>query len=248
MKEDEEMVVHRKAVLWVATIAIAAGILTACSSSGDDGPALADQPTSTPVPASNGAPSPSSGALEPGTYVFSTFDSDFDASYRITMDLLDGYEGVDGGPVNGGSGNSQGISAWTVGNLYADPCHWAGTLLDPPAGPSVDGLVEALASQPQRGASRPTAVELGGFTGTFMEMTVPAGIDLADCQGGQFRTWIDPALAGSRWLEPGQHDLLWIVDVDGRRLVIDAALGADTTAQDRADRMQMVESIRIEPV
>jgi hypothetical protein len=241
------MIMHRKTRVLVATLAIA-GILTACSSSGDDGPPRVDETTSTPAPASNGAPSPSFGALEPGTYVFSTFDPDFDASYRITMDLLDGYDGVDGGAVNGGSGNSQGISAWTVGNVYADPCHWVGTLLDPPPGPSVDGLVEALASQPQRGASRPTAVELDGFTGTFMEMTVPAGIDLADCHNDQFRTWIDPALEGARWLEPGQHDLLWIVDVDGRRLVIDAALGADTTAQDRADRIQMVESIRIELV
>jgi hypothetical protein len=248
VKEDKEMVMHRKAVLWVATIAIAAGILTACSSSGDDGPARGDLPTSTPVPASTGTPSPSFGALEPGKYVLSTFDPDFDASYRITMDLLDGYEGVDGGPVNGGSGNGQGISAWTVGNVYAHPCHWVGTLLDPPAGPSVDGLVEALASQPQRHASRPTDVELGGFTGTFMEMTVPAGIDLAGCHDGQFRTWVDPALEGARWLEPGQRDLLWIVDVDGRRLVIDAALGVGTSAQDRADRIQMVESIRIEPI
>jgi hypothetical protein len=41
---------------------------------------------------------------------------------------------------------------------------------------------------------------------------------------------------------------LWIVDVDGTRLVIDAALGSETTQQDRADRIHMVESIRIEPV
>jgi hypothetical protein len=245
MKEEQEMVMHRKTRMLVATIAIA-GILTACSSSGDDGTPRAEEPTSAP----DGASSPSTSiGEEAGTYVFSTFDPDFDGSYRITMDLLDGYEGDDeGGAVNGGSGNSQGISAWTVGNVYADPCHWVGTLLDPPPGPSVDGLVQALASQPQRGASRPSAVELGGFTGTFMEMTVPARIDLADCHSGEFRTWIDPLLAGARWLEPGQHDLLWIVDVDGRRLVIDAALGADTSAQDRADRIQMVESIRIEPV
>jgi hypothetical protein len=39
-----------------------------------------------------------------------------------------------------------------------------------------------------------------------------------------------------------------IVDVDGCRLVNDSALGPDTTQQDRADRIQMVESIRIEPV
>jgi hypothetical protein len=78
-----------------------------------------------------------------------------------------------------------------------------------------------------------------------MELTVPAGIDLADCNGGEFRTWVH-TMGGAMDLEPGQRDLLWIVDVDGSRLVIDAALGPDTTQQDRADRIQMVESIRIE--
>ena len=76
---------------------------------------------------------------------------------------------------------------------------------------------------------------------------MPARLDLTGCDDGQFRTWVDP-MGGERNLEPGQRDLLWIVDVDGSRLVIDSALGPDTTPQDRADRIQMVESIQIEPV
>jgi hypothetical protein len=38
------------------------------------------------------------------------------------------------------------------------------------------------------------------------------------------------------------------VEHDGSRLVIDAALGPETTPQDRADRIDMLESIHIEPV
>ncbi len=113
---------------------------------------------------------------------------------------------------------------------------------------SVDGLVAGLASQRSRHASAATDVSVDGFTGKYMELPVPARLNLADCHDGQFRTWLDPALEGARYLEPGRHDLLWIVDVDGSRLVIDAALGPDTTPQDRADRIQMVEGIRIEPV
>jgi hypothetical protein len=130
--------------------------------------------------------------------------------------------------------------------VYSDPCEWAGTLLDPPIDPSVDGLVVGLASQKDRHATAPTDVSLSGFTGKYMELTTPAGIDVADCDGGEFRTWIDAD--GQRSLEANQRDLLWIVDVDGTRIVIDAALGPDTTPQDRADRTHMVESIRIEPV
>jgi hypothetical protein len=218
----------RKPIVFVALLMIAAGILAACSSSGDDTPAGATGSSQTP---------------DPSLHVFKT-DTDFDASYRITMHLLDGYAGE--GVVFGTDGG-QGISAWTVRNVYAEPCKWAGTLLDPPIDPSVDGLVAGLTSQKDRHATAPTDVSLSGFTGKYMELTVPARIDLADCHGGEFRTWVDPT-GGPRYLEPGQRDLLWIVDVDGSRLVIDAALGPETTQQDRADRIQMVESIRIDPV
>jgi hypothetical protein len=241
MKGVDGMVTQRKTGMFVATLTIMALMLAACSSAGDDTQSGATGSSPTPDPSSSVA------AAEPGTYVFTTTDPDFDASYRITMDLLDGYGSVAGDQVVLGTDGGQGISTWTVGNVYAEPCRWDGTLLDPPIDQSVDGLVAGLASQKSRHASAATDVTLDGFTGKHMELTVPARIDLADCNGGQFRTWVDPT-GGARWLEPGQRDLLWIVDVDGSRLVIDAALGPDTTRKDRADRIQMVESIRIQPV
>lgn len=104
-----------------------------------------------------------------------------------------------------------------------------------------------MTSQKDRHATAATDVTLDGFNGKYMELTTPARIDLAHCDGGEFRTWLDP-LGGHRNLEADQRDLLWIVDVGGTRLVIDSALGPNTTPQDRADRIQMVESTRIEPV
>jgi hypothetical protein len=221
----------RKPIVFVAILMIAAVVLAACSSAGNDTQAGATRSSTTP---------------DPSPHVFKTFDTNFDAKYRITMNLLDGYSADDPNPVVFGSDGGQGISAWTVRNVYADPCKWAGTLLDPPIDPSVDGLVAGLMSQKDRHATAPTDVSLSGFTGKYMELTTPAGIDVADCDGGEFRTWIDAN--GQRNLEADQRDLLWIVDVDGTRLVIDSALGPETTQQDRADRIQMVESIRIEPV
>jgi tetrahydromethanopterin S-methyltransferase subunit H len=42
--------------------------------------------------------------------------------------------------------------------------------------------------------------------------------------------------------------MLWIIDVDGVPLLIDASLGeAGTSAQDRAAHIQIAESVRIEP-
>jgi hypothetical protein len=171
-------------------------------------------------------------------------DPDFDAAYVITMKLLDGYQGDD---VVFGSDEGQGLSTWAVGNVFANPCHSNNTLMDPSIGSSVDALVTGLAAQKRHPATPPTDVELDGYAGKYMEMRVPAAIDVADCDHGEFRTWSDPS-GCCRYLEAGQRDLLWILDVDGNRLVIDAALGPDTTKQDRADRVQMVESVRIEPV
>ena len=205
------------------------------------------------MPAGPPSPSPSvtaptatllpDGPLAAGTYAFKTFVPAFDASHLVTMDVPGGYEG--GGNFVIFHGPGQGISTWIIGNVFAEPCHSSGTLLDPPVGSSVHDLVAALESQKQRHASTPTDVTLDGFTGKYLEMTVPAGIKLADCDGGEFRTWVHPQ-GGQRSLEPGQRDLLWIVNVDGVPLVIDAALGPATSGQDRAERIQIVESTQIE--
>jgi hypothetical protein len=56
-------------------------------------------------------------------------------------------------------------------------------------GRSVGDLVAGLASQKSRHASAATNVTPDGFTGKFMELSVPGRIDLADCRGGEFRTW-----------------------------------------------------------
>jgi hypothetical protein len=217
--------------MFAAGLTVAAMLFAACSSSGDDTQASV-----------NGVATPS-GASDIHTFTV-LGDRAFDGAHLITMKLLDGYEGDD---VVFGSDDGQGISTWAVGNVFADPCHSNGTLLDPPIGSSVDDLVAGLASQKGHPSTAPTDVEVDGYAGKYMEMTVPAAIDVADCDHGEFRTWADPH-GCCRYLESGQRDMLWIIDVDGDRLVIDAALGPQTTRQDRADRTEMVESIQIEPI
>jgi hypothetical protein len=240
MKGVDGMVTQRKNGVFVATLGIVTLLLAACSSSGDN--SESDPGVQAPSVETTVAPSEDSG---PQIHTFTVAgDPALDGSYVITMKLLDGYEGDD---VVFGSDGGQGISTWAVGNVFANPCHSNGTLLDPPIGSSVDALVTGLASQEGHPATTPTDVEVDGYAAKYMEMTVPAGIQVADCDHGEFRTWSDP-IEGTRYLEAGQRDLLWIVDVDGNRLVIDAALGPQTTKQDRTDRIHMVKSIQIDPV
>lgn len=174
--------------------------------------------------------------MEAGTYAFEPIAPyDFNASHQITMDIPGGYAGDD--PVIF-KGPGQGVSTWGGRNVYADPCAWMGSQLNPPVGSSVRGLAAALVAQKGRQASTPTHVTLDGYSGMYLELTTPA--DLSDCDRGQYRSWL------GRYTEPGQQDMLWIINVDGTPLIIDAALGPKLTQQDRAERIQIVESIQIE--
>ncbi len=77
----------------------------------------------------------------------------------------------------------------------------------------------------------------------------PARADLSGCDEFQFRVYLDGRgpNGGQRYLVAGELQQLWILDVDGVPLVIDASLDPGTSARDRAELIQMVESIQIDP-
>jgi hypothetical protein len=94
--------------------------------------------------------------------------------------------------------------------------------------------------------STPTDTRVDGYAGMYLERTVPTGTKLTDCDGNEFRPWLGTD-GGARYILPGQLDLLWIVDVDGVPLVIDVAIRSPRWAHVRAELIQIVESIRIDP-
>jgi hypothetical protein len=120
------------------------------------------------------------------------------------------------------------VGNWIIANVYEDPCQWQGSLLDPPVGPTVDDLAAALVAQKGRDAVAPTDVTLGGFPAKRIELSIPADLDRATCDEGVIRTWVAPgedtALDNETenlGMHPGQLNVVYIVDVDGDRLVID---------------------------
>jgi hypothetical protein len=144
------------------------------------------------------------------------------------------------------------VQFWVVNQVYKDPCHWQGALLTP--GPTVGDLVTALVAQPTRNATQPTDVTLDGYTGKYLEWSVPTAVDFATCDtdGGQgyFQSWegsvIDGA-GGPRYQQgPGQVDRLWILDVNGTRLVIDAFSMPSATSTERQALLDVVKSIKFQ--
>lgn len=193
-------------------------------------------------------PTVAEGPLEPGRYVLEAYDPAFNASHRITIEVPDGFEGyVDGTKVlrAGDFFGSTGVSLYDVGSTFADACDWKGTQTPISSG---DELVATLAGQQGLSPTSPTDVVVSGFAGTNMEITLPSETAIDQCSGRRMQAWaVQGDGTGHIWLNnAGQHDLLWILDVDGVPLVIAAELAPTASAQERAELEQMVESIRIE--
>jgi hypothetical protein len=146
-----------------------------------------------------------------------------------------------------------GLGVWDVGQVFRDPCHWQGQEFDP--GPGVDELVAALVAQPKRNATKPIDVKLAGYSGRYLEWSVPADLksstwtDFDDCDVDSdghhdFNSWLGNGMGNRYQQVPGQVDRLWVLDVAGQRLVVDATYSPDTNPADRDELEEMVESLR----
>jgi len=198
---------------------------------------------SVPVPASSTVPQPivDGQALQPGTYMLPV------RKLQVALDVPAGWQGWELGVVHQGGAdppNGAGLGVWVVTNVYKDPCRWNRSLAQPTVGPSVRDLVDALTVQRGHPAGTPIATTIDGYPATRVELMIPENLDFATCWGSSFHSW--QAEVGDRYHQgPGQIDRLWILDVEGTRIVIDASYYQGTAASDRAALFDIVRSVRI---
>jgi hypothetical protein len=149
-----------------------------------------------------------------------------------------------------------GISMVDITNLTVDACTNQ-RQADPPVGPTVDDLAAALANLPPfEVTSAPADVAIYGYTGKFLELTVP---DLpwrvrggngyfAGCKDGVLRSWIEPHLSYAFYgYLPGTVERFWILDVEGSRLVIEANWSPGVPPEWITEMQAILDSIQIEP-
>lgn len=131
--------------------------------------------------------------------------------------------------------------SWPAGTpfyVYGDPCHWVSTKPDTPV-TTVDALIAALAAQASRSASDPVEVTIGGYAGKLITLHVPNDAPtraeaFKDCDQKTFASYeaLEPGGGPSRYHQgPGQIDELWILDVDGAIVIIDAMYRPGTPAE-----------------
>jgi hypothetical protein len=207
-------------------------------------------PGSSPSPTQSATVTPTAsgvalldGELAPGTYVFVPCTSGpcqtSDESIHLTIDVPGGWSGVvpnavwlDENAAPGGAALGIGFG----GSLPRDPCLTTDLIA---TGSTVDGFANAIAAHPVLDATDPVDVSLGGYSGKYIDLQLPS--DLSGCS--EFRPW-EPGIYAQG---PDHQWHLWILDVAGTRVVIQAMDYPGTSPQRRAELLAMVESIRIEP-
>jgi hypothetical protein len=238
----------------VAVLALAAGVAL----TPDTPEVAAPAPSASPSPATS--PSPlHQGLLTPGEYTVAPFggaewapcgpseepcpEAATDDDIRFTFTVPEGWAGAPFGSdiwlasyANSGP-NGAGFLIGRGGWLYSDPCAESGDT-DIPVGPTVDDFVDALVAHPTLDLSEPVGVTLDGYPGRYLELEGPA--DRADCP--TFQAWAPTFYAQG----DSNHQPIWVIDVDGVRVVIHGSEFPDTAPERSAELREIVESMRIE--
>ena len=137
------------------------------------------------------------------------------------------------------NGAGAALLAWAITdpiNVYGDPCHWSSTSPETPA-TTVDEIAAALAAQASRDATAPVNVTVGGYAGKYITLHVPNDAPtrdeaFADCDENTFASYGYEGDSGpARYHQgPGQIDELWILDVRGAIVILDATYSPATPA------------------
>jgi len=196
--------------------------------------------TAQPAPVS-GVPSAPVGSGRGSSFFFGSVPE-----VPVTFTMPAGWEAEDGWVRKSNSDPLFGLVFIDVANIYTDGCQWR--LVQPPVGPTVDDHVAAYANLPGfEGAASKVTVD--GFDGKLIQYTV-ADFKEGECIGGRFGIFREDTgevgAAPHIWAQaPRQRNRLWILDVNGTRLVISAWDPGNMSARDRTDVGRILSSLRI---
>jgi hypothetical protein len=209
----------------------------------------ASQAASVPLGASPDSASgadalPVSGPIEPGSH---TVTKPFPLTFDLTVGDDWGVYGRDDCCVLFEHHHFEppglvGFGAWTIDAVYADPCKHT---LGPTLGPGADALVEALLAIPGTNPGAPKETTVDGRRAVRLELQPADGVDPSTCVNDEFALW---AWKGeeTRYVPPGYPhpvDDVWILDVDGTRIVLESIL-SDPSDADRAVGEAVTASVR----
>ena len=196
--------------------------------------------------------------IEPGTYFM---DPDLDPStpLRVVYEVSTNGWSQWAGAVKFADEGHVAVSVTTVTNLVSDACvdH---ARAEPPVGPTVDDLATALTVlAPFQVTTAPEDVNVYGYDGKHLELTVPnlpvepstEGNRFTECVGGQLMSWVAPWDVDQGdgfygYTGPGYTEEFWILDVDHTRLMIAAERSPGSPPEHLDELETILDSVRIE--
>lgn len=236
------------------------------------GPPLTPSPTAAPSAAGTQTPAPTADLglpllaeqptypelLAPNTYLI---DAPFPVRASVTVPEGWSMEGPYrreavglGVLTESGMWAGWGLALKDIDDVFVDPCATDQRLRD--IGSTADDLVAALTNLPGHPAEGPVPVTVGGLAGQRVDLPIPE-MSAADCPGGHL-LWTMGGLT-KRGIPGDVHNLI-VLDVHGRRLVIELDDYADSSifemesyatpfdpqahAQDLVELHDMLESIQ----
>lgn len=214
------------------------------------GPSVEPSPTAAPTPEATPSPTLWTGLPEGPFVVTGSADP-----VQVTLDIgtpgwdrLSGLDavtkdddGLDAPATVGVALLAWGWPAGTGVNVYGDACQWSTTIPETPA-TTPDEIAAAFAAQASTDATAPVDVTVGGYAGKAITLTVPIAFDLpnatreekfADCDEDTLAFYgVEGETGSARDAQgAGQIDELWILDVNGAIVILDAAYGPAVPAE-----------------
>ena len=241
------------AVLVVAVV----GFQLLPASGGIGGPAATPAPTGTPTPVPTHTPTPSPspsviavGAtntpLKAGTYrvadPFKPFTISFPAPWTISAAEQTGVAFYRTEPAN----FAPSVIIDRVHRVYSDPCHPDSSSQPRAETAPVADLVAQLRAMKGFTAGPVSDVTLGGHPAKSFRLTNAITLDAAlKCEGSPLDIW--EGGLGRNTTNQGATDQIWVVDVNGTPITIDAqSVPGKTPADLVAEVEQVVESIHFD--
>jgi hypothetical protein len=234
------------------------------SNTGGPGASESAEPSATAAPSE---PAPSVWAGSPaGPFVVTSADDPVQVTVNIASPgwvplpefdaLSKDDDGLDAPETVGAALLAWAWPAGTAFNVYGDPCQWSTTIPETPA-TTPDEIAAAFAAQALSDATAPVDVTVGGFVGKAITLHVPMSFDLpnatreekfGDCDNDVFAFYgIEGETGEARNAQgAGQIDELWILDVNGAIVILDATYSPATPADLVEEMRALAESATFE--
>lgn len=180
----------------------------------------------------------------------------------VTLSLPDGWHRAGTTVVlkpSSAKGADLSVGAWQVRQVDTFACRWAS---QPRADAASMSTAEALAQELSQWwgqdpgnlpywnsplaplASKPKDTTFAGHPAWSLQILVPSGLDLAECDGGQLVLW-EAANGEVRTGLPGELHELWVIDAAGGPIVIDFTSSATAPPKELAELEAIIGSIEI---